>query len=800
MSEVARFSSFDELVMTATGGALPYAYQRTIAEAGLPEVLAAPTGAGKTLGAVLPWLWRRRFHADMSVREATPHWLVFALPMRVLVEQTYDAVAAWLDRLGMSAAVGLHLVLGGEGRLESAWRREPERDAVFIGTVDMLLSRALNRGYAESRFSWPIDFGLFNNGCHWVFDEIQLMGPALATSRQLEGLRREIGVALPTGSTWMSATIDAEAMRTVDHREVGTLLTVSDADRSGPLARRLDAPKTVEHRDIGARTYVRDVAGLLADSHREGTLTLAVLNTVRRAQELAVALRRSTDVEVMLLHSRFRPHERRDHLAAALSPLEHDGGRIIVATQVVEAGVDLSTTTLFTEAAPWPSIVQRAGRCNRTGDEAGARLLWSTAPRPDPYDGEAIEHAIVQLKALEGSTVTPATLQALDVRVHRPVHPVLRRRDLVALFDTAPDLSGNDVDIARFIREADDRDVQVAWRAIDGQPPAEMPGPVRDELCPAPIGEIKEMLTKGTGVWRFDHLEKRWTKAIADEILPGAVLVLDVASGGYTADVGWNPKSVAAVPTVGYGEPDPLGDLAEATGDDRPTFIGLWVGLRTHLADVEFAVRELGGLLRPRLADEVQEAVAIAGRLHDVGKAHPVFQDTMVRSASEDERPDREAGIPWAKSAGRARHERRYFRHELASALALLGEGAAVLESVAERALVVYLVAAHHGRVRLGIRSLPDEVSHPVPGGRVALGILDGEELPEVEIPGGVLPASILDLSVMELGGSSTAGPSWTARALALRDRPDLGIFRLGFCEAWLRLADWRASAQEAGT
>ena len=41
----------------------------------------------------------------------------------------------------------------------------------------MLLSRALNRGYAASRARWPVQFGLVNNDCCWVLDEVQLMGP-----------------------------------------------------------------------------------------------------------------------------------------------------------------------------------------------------------------------------------------------------------------------------------------------------------------------------------------------------------------------------------------------------------------------------------------------------------------------------------------------------------------------------------------------------------------------------------------------------------------------------------------------
>jgi len=94
--------------------------------------------------------------------------------------------------------------MGGRERRDDPWRLSPENDAVVLGTVDMLLSRALNRGYAASGFSWPIDFGLFNNGVAWVIDEVQLLGPALPTTRQLQTFRCRLGTALPTSSTWMS--------------------------------------------------------------------------------------------------------------------------------------------------------------------------------------------------------------------------------------------------------------------------------------------------------------------------------------------------------------------------------------------------------------------------------------------------------------------------------------------------------------------------------------------------------------------------------------------------------------------
>ena len=83
------------------------------------------------------------------------------------------------------------MLMGGD--VDRDWDRYPERDTILIGTQDMLLSRALNRGYAMSRFRWPVQFGLLNNDCLWVMDEVQLMGSGLATTTQLQAFRRKLG-------------------------------------------------------------------------------------------------------------------------------------------------------------------------------------------------------------------------------------------------------------------------------------------------------------------------------------------------------------------------------------------------------------------------------------------------------------------------------------------------------------------------------------------------------------------------------------------------------------------------------
>ncbi len=97
---------FQNFFRIASGGNDPLPYQERLALADpFPTLLDVPTGLGKTAASTLAWLWRRRYAGD-AVRNATPRRLVYCLPMRVLVEQTYVEAVKWLDRLGLLALKG----------------------------------------------------------------------------------------------------------------------------------------------------------------------------------------------------------------------------------------------------------------------------------------------------------------------------------------------------------------------------------------------------------------------------------------------------------------------------------------------------------------------------------------------------------------------------------------------------------------------------------------------------------------------------------------------------------------------
>ena len=787
-------TGFEDFFVTATGLS-PYGYQCRLAQAGLPAVVRAPTGAGKT-GIVLAWLWRRLYGPD---REGTPRRLIYALPQRSLVEQVAAEASGWLGRLGLTEQVALHVVMGGEGATQWRWRQDMHSPAVVIGTVDSLVSKALNRGYGIGRATYPIDFAFVTNGAHWVIDEIQLCPESTTTLRQLAAFAMTFGTAEPFGLTCMSATVRRSLLDTVDNPapDQQDVLAIEPAERTGELATRLCARRTVRRLPMEPGAY-RAIAVEVAERHRLGTLTLVVLNTVDAARKVFEALPAGAATRT-LIHSRFRGNDRQA-LARKVTMPPGEAGHIVVATQVVEAGLDLNAALLVTEAAPWPCIVQRAGRCNRTGRVDGAQLCWVPPVRHQPYEERDIAASVAELQALEGELVTGEELLGRPVATTEAAVAVLRRPDLMGLFDTAPDLSGADLDVAPYVRDADDLDAQLVWAiwepemvdgrpAADGRPPADAKAPASEWRCRAPLSEVA-VLAKRVPIWRLDQVRGRWTRVTPQErARPGEVLLAAASDGGYDAVTGFDPAVRGSV----TGSPELVSRSEVAAGaedlfraDSASVAQRNWVSLQQHSDETRDQAAALLTVLRPSLPDRAAPAVVCAAYLHDAGKAHKIWQDALCALADADERERVGNGRPWAKSGrdGRLRFAGDVaFRHELASLLLVDGPLRGLVDGTAETELVRYLVLAHHGKLRLQARE-PDQATMSV-----LLGLEHGTAWSVPALFGRPAAELTVDLQQFNLGGAV----SWTRSALALRD--SYGPFILAYLETLVRIADWRASA-----
>ncbi len=868
--------SFAEFFHTATGNK-PYNYQCRLAcgddtDPAKPETLAGgtncasrlisiPTGLGKTAAVTLAWLWNR----IMLANDEWPRRLVYCLPMRTLVEQTRDEIKRWLDALVKEypdnhdlqwlASHSPVILMGGEEN--DAARREwdiyPEKPAILIGTQDMLLSRALNRGYGMSRARWPMHFALLNNDALWVMDEAQLMDVGLSTSAQLQSFRADEWTQTPRPACtwWMSATLQSNWLKSPETGDLvetlnSNILTTFDIDKKGPFWSNVQ--KTLEFQDaLDEKKFVLFTLEICSCAQT----TLIIVNTVKRASAIFDALLKnkqlSQSADVYLAHSRFRPADRKPWRETFLSkdaPIIRP--RIIVATQVVEAGVDISADVLITELAPWTSLVQRFGRAARYGGSAKVVVVDVEEKKAAPYDYAELEAAHAELKNLVDVAIPSLEAHEAKLSLDRknalyPYAPdfLLLRHELDELFDTSADLSGADLDIARFIRSGEENDCQVAWIQLnkDDAPPTDYQ-PCREELCAVSIGDARKFTKDKKGmVWKWDYLDKTWVRVNDREVYPGVVLLARADAGGYDTKRGFDLTIKQAVPCLTTSAPTSLATIADAAADDESlSEAQAWQSIAEHGQHAAKFLNNLH-LVPVRLVSILD----LAARWHDIGKAHPAFVSLLK---SEKIPPDGEvakapenAWIKPPKYKISNSDPRPGFRHELASTLALfdllkqyapkhealLGpwsdflcdEQAAPSELAGKKSpiqqhlarlsaddfnLLLYLIASHHGKVRCSMQASPADQKHPVAkaGDNMPIrGILEGDTIPAIHLalPDGTfvpIPATTLTLEAAAIGLSPTIGASWSDRCATLLEQH--GPFALAWLETLIRAADARAS------
>ena len=594
--------------------------------------------------------------------------------------------------------------------------------------------------------------------------------------------------------------VDREHMFAMTRTErVAIQLQLSPVMSTGnTIPSRIHSARTIVRLDVDTKK-AKDFAAEILRLHKPGTLTLVVINTVDRATEIytkATALAPATGPAITLLHSRFRPCER-DSYIDRIGTESHDD--ILIATQVVEAGIDLDAATLITEAAPWSSLVQRSGRCNRAGERSDATVYWVVPPSAAPYEDDDVDATVAALTAVNGNSVTNAELLATPTNEAIPLVPVLREGDFESLFDTAPDLSGNDFDVSPYIRDSDDMDAQLTWVDLESAPPTsdtKIPDP--QFRCRVPLRKVLDVATRATkrkAIWSYAHSERKWVQiSKIRPPRPGEILLVDKSAGLYDPQTGFDPKSDKPVTVP---EPDDvlsreyrLIDSA-VTADSSDADVGSidhprWLSLDQHLAETQAQASILVEDLP--LESALKDDVVLSAYLHDLGKAHSTWQKALQATG---EPPDR--SIAWAKSPGKSRlvYEGGItsFRHELASVAMLDAEMSHLLDGAHDRDLVRYLIAAHHGKIRVKVRDLDGAATNTVFG--IAAGGAD--VFPVLDTP-----TQQVSLTTDQFRTVNPDGQGWVEMTADLIER--YGLCRLAFLEMLVRVADWRASSRQFQT
>lgn len=305
--------------------------------------LAAPTGTGKTL-AMLHFALRHCRRWGMKR-------VIVVLPFLTLTEQS---AAVYREIVGDVLEDHSQAKLGDEQRMFSARWSVP-----FIVTTSVR--------FFESLFAArPTDCRKLHHiaGSVVLFDEVQSLPTDLldATLRASRALCEQFGCTM----VFSSATQPAfDALPDLDWRPTEIAKdgrALYEGLRRTQVEWRLDVPTPFE-----------EIAGEMA----EETSACAIVNRRDHARMLFDAVReRCPEETVFFLTTDLCPAHRRQSIDTIKKRLKDGLPCRVVATQCIEAGVDLDFGVMLRALAPLDAIIQAAGRCNRNGRQLqGGRVM-----------------------------------------------------------------------------------------------------------------------------------------------------------------------------------------------------------------------------------------------------------------------------------------------------------------------------------------------------------------------------------------------------------------------------------------
>lgn len=335
--------------------------------------LTAPTGMGKTLAALGAAM---RLRAALAQRRGVAPRIVYVLPFVNLIEQTYGVIRRVLAAAvpDFSQAPERYL-LQHHHLAEVAYRQEGEElpvdeallltesweSEIVVTTLVQLFHTVL--GY-RNRFLKK----LHNlSGAILILDEPQVLPMEYwqLAGRTLDVLRQEMGVTVVQMTAtrpllfnqWQELYPNPPELFRARSR---TRLQVDLNPCS--LSRLADLVEEVASRE-GSVLVVTNTLAASLDLYRELRQRGVGVPYPRPAENRGQRPGRL----LVYLSTNIVPDQRRARVRLLRRWLTRGGQAVVVATQVVEAGVDLDFPAVIRDLGPVDAVVQAAGRCNREG-------------------------------------------------------------------------------------------------------------------------------------------------------------------------------------------------------------------------------------------------------------------------------------------------------------------------------------------------------------------------------------------------------------------------------------------------
>jgi len=269
----------------------------------------------------------------------------------------------------------------------------------------------------------------------------------------------------------------------------------------------------------------------IADAIQNCSQSLTVVNLKRHAHALCCELFKR-GLRLLHLSTNLCPAHRREVLREAAELLRTEQKFALVATQCIEAGVDIDFPVLFRAVGPLDSIAQAAGRCNRHGarPQRGRVVLFT------PEDDGREEKKSLPPSAIyqQGTTETRSSFWKQDlenpetfvryydrlfrlVSLDQPAHPDFRDRKINR--DLRPSLAFEDTAKAFKVIDSPTTSVCVGWSGR-GHSVQRLKRLIRaTQFNTARLARVMRMVRRFQ-VNIYEHEFRKYTR-LFEEVIPG---------------------------------------------------------------------------------------------------------------------------------------------------------------------------------------------------------------------------------------------------------------------------------------
>lgn len=416
-------------------------------KAGLPAGLftfTVPTGGGKTLASLAFALDHAALHGHSRI--------IYSIPFTSIIDQTADI---FRTVLGHDIVLEHHSAIGEDE--QAAGRRQRDfpdsRDKLKLAMEDWAAPIVVttNVQFFESLFAARTSR---TRKLHNIAGSIVILDEAQTIPRPLlkPCVRMLDSLARLCGCTIILCTATQPALGKPGFPDGLELSGHELAPDPENLARRLRRARIAFAGDMDNDALVAALAG--------EAQALAIVNSRRHALELYKQARGTGLEGLVHLTTRQCAAHRRTILEDVRRRLKEGRPCRVIATSLIEAGVDVDFPKVWRAEAGWDQIMQAAGRCNREGRRPVEDSIVTVFSAPDYAPPREIKSLIGDttraLKTFQGDTQSLDTIRAFFGEVYWRTGPGLDEKQIVEAFK----IDGDGTDFAF-------RDVAEKFRMIE---------------------------------------------------------------------------------------------------------------------------------------------------------------------------------------------------------------------------------------------------------------------------------------------------------------------------------------------